>query len=149
MRTAVLGLGNPLFADDGAGVAALERLGPVPEEVEVLEGATDGLRLLAWLRGVRRLLVLDAVEAGQPPGTVLRLEGEALAGLPGGGGVHRLGLPDLLASLEMLGEGPEETVLLGVQPGVLETRVGLSPEVDRGVDRLVVHARGVLEAWSG
>lgn len=145
-RTVVLALGNPLLADDGAGPAALARLPDLPG-VEGIDGGTAGLALLARVRGVARLLVLDAVETGYPPGTVVRLEGADLAGLPGGEGVHRLGLPDLLAALELLGEAPGEVVLLGVQPGSLEPGLALTPEVERALPFLTRCAEEQLAAW--
>lgn len=144
-RTAVLALGNPLLSDEGVGAAALARLRDRPG-VEAVDGGTDGLTLLAWLRGIRRLLVLDAVETGLAAGTVVRLEPDAL---PGGDGVHRLGLPDLLAALELLGEPPTQVVVLGVQPGRLEPGLDLSPEVARAVPALVEHAEAVLDGWLG
>lgn len=62
--------------------------------------------------------------------------------------MHRLGLADLLASLEFLGEAPQEVVLLGVQPGRLSPGLDLSPELARALPALVQHAAGQLDAWS-
>ena len=77
----MLGLGNILLMDEGLGVRAVERLAAaydLPENVEILDGGTLGLDLLPRLDGVDALLLVDAVKAGGPPGTLVRLEGDAI-----------------------------------------------------------------------
>jgi hydrogenase maturation protease len=79
-KVVVIGLGNLLCSDDGAGVAAvrlLRRLG-VPRGVALVEGGTPGLGLLDLLAGYNRAILVDAVVSGAPPGTVHRFTQEAL-----------------------------------------------------------------------
>ena len=62
-RTLVIGLGNPLMGDDGAGVAALERLRDeweLPPEVELVDGGTWGMNLLPLVESAPRLILVDA-----------------------------------------------------------------------------------------
>ena len=67
----VIGVGNPLVGDDGAGVRVVERLrGRVPEGVELIDGGTEGLGLICWFEGVDRVVLVDAVRMGSAPGTV-------------------------------------------------------------------------------
>jgi hydrogenase maturation protease len=76
-RTLILGVGNLLLSDEGVGVHVLERLAAtydLPKEVQTLDGGTLGLGLLYYLEGVENLLIIDAVEMGEQPGTLLRLE---------------------------------------------------------------------------
>jgi hydrogenase maturation protease len=77
-RTLVLGLGNLLLQDEGLGVRAVQQLTQkhLPRAVQVLDGWTRGLDLLPYLNGVSNLLILDAVDAGQTPGSMVRLEGD-------------------------------------------------------------------------
>lgn len=80
-KTLVLGLGNLVHADDGVGVRAIQWLDHdprIPVDVVLLDGGTQGLGLLHHTSGVRRLLVIDAIDAGEPAGTRLRFEGKAL-----------------------------------------------------------------------
>ncbi len=119
IQTVVLGLGNLVHADDGVGVhviLGLQRDARVPAGVVLLDGGTQGLALLPHISGIGRLLVIDAMDTGEPPGTLLRFEGKALRGLPGKASVHQLGFADLMVALELLGESPGEVVVLGVQP---------------------------------
>ena len=75
-KTVVLGLGNVLHADDGAGAQAIKRLREdlrVPADVILVEGGTLGLELLSYVWDCSRLIVIDAVDVGEAPGTVVRM----------------------------------------------------------------------------
>jgi hydrogenase maturation protease len=149
-RTIVLGLGNLLQSDDAGGARAAAQLAAdprCPAEVTVLDGGTLGLELLAHIRGAKRLLVLDAVEIGEAPGAIVRVAGEELRALPGGGSVHQLGVSDLLIALRLLGEEPEEVVLLGVQAAHIALGTELSPEVEQAIPRLLDAALEELRIW--
>ena len=128
----VLGLGNTLHSDDGVGPQAIERLrnGPrLPQHVTLIEGGTLGLELLPYIWDCSYLLVLDAVDVGQPPGTLVRMSSEEMQTLPGKGSVHQLGVADLLVALRILAQHPPEVVLLGVQPASTEWGTELTPAV--------------------
>ena len=67
--TTVLGLGNLVHSDDGVGVHAIHGLqldSRVPPGVVLLDGGTQGLALLPHIAGVDRLLVIDAIDSGEP-----------------------------------------------------------------------------------
>jgi hydrogenase maturation protease len=128
----VLGLGNILHSDDGVGPQALEKLRSdprVPGDVSLIEGGTLGLELLTYIWDCSYLLVLDAVDVGQPPGTLVRMSSQELQTLPGKGSVHQLGVADLLVALRVLANRTPEVVLLGVQPASIEWGTELSPAV--------------------
>ncbi len=136
----VLGLGNILHSDDGVGPRAIERLrteARVPEGVTLIEGGTLGLELLTYLWDCSYLLVLDAVDTGQPPGTLIRMSGEGLDTLPSQGSVHQLGVADLLVALRALARQQPKVVLLGVQPATTNWGTELSPPVETAMGHLV------------
>jgi len=146
-----LGLGNLLHSDDGLGVHAIERLrkdARVDSSVVLLDGGTQGLSLLPHLSGFPRWLVIDAVNVGEAPGTLVRFEGDALAGLPGKATVHQVGFADLMVAMKLLGESPEEVVVLGVQPLSTEWGTQLTPPVENALRGLVDAAIEQLEAWT-
>jgi len=156
MQTVILGLGNLVHSDDGVGVHAIHALQQakalnnaprVPPGAVLLDGGTQGLALLAHVSCAERLLVIDAVDVGEPPGTLLRFEGAALRGLPGKASVHQLGFADLMVALQLLGESPGETILLGVQPGSIEWGAELTPAVARALPALVDCVFEQLENW--
>jgi len=149
--TLVLGLGNLVHSDDGLGVHAIQLLQTdprVPSDAVLMDGGTQGLSLLPHISAYQRLLVIDALDVGEAPGTIVRLEGNALRNLPGKASVHQLGFADLLVALELLGESPEEIVLLGVQPLSTEWSAELTPGVQNALDPLLDATIAQLEAWS-
>lgn len=149
-RTLVLALGNPIRSDDGVALAALRCLEEdprVPDSVDLMEGGTKGLELVSYISGISRLLVLDAVEVGAVAGTVVCLRSTELCSLPGKGNVHDLALADILNALRLLGQEPQETVLLGVQPATTELGTSMSQSVAASVPLLVEAAVAQLSVW--
>lgn len=149
-RTVVIAIGNTIHRDDGAGVHAfrlLESDPRLPDDVVLIDGGTRGLELLADAHGCARLLVLDAVDVGEKPGVIVRVDGTALLGLPGAPSVHQLGLADLLATLPLISDTPVEIVLLGIQPADTDWGTELSPTVQARLRELVEAAVEQLEMW--
>jgi hydrogenase maturation protease len=149
-RTLVLALGNPIRSDDGVGVAALRCLEAdrrVPDSVDLVEGGTKGLELVAYISGMSRLLVLDAVDVGAIAGTILCIRDEELRSLPGNGNVHDLALADILNALRLLGQEPQEIILLGIQPATTELGTSLSESVESSLPLLVEAAVAQLSLW--
>lgn len=147
----VLGIGNLVMSDDGAGVRAAQRLMRdyrFPANVEVMDGGTLGLDLLPKLEGIQRLIVIDAVETGKVPGTCVRLTGEELPiALETKISPHQMGLKDLLSVARLLGHCPDEMVLIGVQPKCIEMETELTAEVEASIEIMVANVLNELKKW--
>jgi hydrogenase maturation protease len=150
-KTLVLGVGNLLLSDDGVGIHTIRRLQEVaqlPEEVQVVDGGTSGLDLLYYLEGVSHLLIVDAIEVGQPPGTLTRLTGDQVpAYLSPKMSPHEIGLSDMLFAAKLRDLYPEEVVIWGVQPATTEVGLDLSPSVGAQVDVLLEKILEELDRW--
>lgn len=137
----VLGLGNLLCGDDGAGVEAVTRLRErydAPDGVLALDGGTLGLSLLPYLQNARTVILVDAIGADEPPGTLVRLRGDQVG--PAAAqrlSPHQVGVADLLDGARLLGGNPEELVLVGVVPADIELSVERTPAVEARIDDLV------------
>ena len=147
----VLGIGNLVMSDDGVGVKVVQRLQReyrFADTVEIMDGGTLGLDLLPKLEGIDRLIIVDAVETGQSPGTCVRLSGDELPiALETKVSPHQMGLKDLLSVAELMGHAPREMVLIGVQPGSIEMDTELTPEVEVEVDRLLDNVLNELKIF--
>jgi hydrogenase maturation protease len=151
-RTLVLGLGNILLGDEGVGVRVIERVlaqYDFPEEVQVMDGGTLGLDLLPYLEDASRLLVLDAVQARKPPGTLVRLEGSEIPVFLDASKVspHQEGLQDLLAVATLKGYLPSQMVFWGAQIESMGVGLDLSPAVAAQVEALVGCVLSELARW--
>jgi hydrogenase maturation protease len=146
----VIGLGNPLVGDDGLGLAALELLRAQGNtgDAELVDGGTWGLSLLPVIESAARVLLLDAIDAGGPPGTLHILRRADLPRyLATRISPHEVDLQDVLALAELRGTLPQETVAIGLQPGPLETGCDLSDAVRGRLDDLVDAVAHQLAAW--
>lgn len=148
MRAVVLGIGNTILSDEGVGVhavVALEKQYRLPAGVEAIDGGTAGMELIEALSDLDLLVVLDTIVAGKEPGTIISLAGDDIPVFfrkklsP-----HQIGLADVLASLELLGALPKETLVFGVQPVSLELGMEMTPPVAVRVPELVALAVAAL-----
>lgn len=163
----VLGLGNILLGDDGLGPTLVERLAQEYEDVEAgaaigvgaeivsahttqvefLDGGTQGLALLGQLAHRQALVILDALDTGQPPGTVSVLEGRQVMSMSceRSSSAHESNATELLAVAALLGDLPETFYLIGVQPAAVKTFIGLSAEVQRSLESAVQKAHDLID----
>lgn len=138
----VVGLGNVLCSDDGAGPAVVGRLAAqweTPPGVTVTDGGTLGLSLLALLADAEDVLIVDAVTVpGLAPGTLVRLTGEDVPSATRDQlSVHQVGVADLLDALRLLDRLPRRLELLGVVPSSIELGFGCTPAVAASLEGLV------------
>ena len=139
MRTLVAGFGNELRGDDGFGIAVCQRLHGTPE-FEILEVGTGGLQMAQQLMsGYDRLIVVDAMTRGGPPGQLYVLEVES---------VERATEIDMhvavpkaaLSVAQAMGVLPRQVFMVGCEPEeVDELKMGLSVPVSAALERAVGH----------
>ena len=151
-RIIVLGLGNILYGDEGFGVRVAERLYTryaFPDNVEIVDAGTQGHPLLAFVERSTHLLLLDAVDFGLPPGTVVQRDS---SGIPAYLSAHKMSLhqnsfSEVLALAELKNCLPQEIRLLGVQPLDMTYGHTLSPLILSRLDALVELALEQLRVW--
>ena len=152
-ETLILGIGNILWADEGFGIRSVELLNEryvFPDNVRVMDGGTQGIFLLPWVRNAKRLLIFDAVDFGLEPATLKLIRGSDVPRFMGAKKVsmHQAGFQEVLSSAELSGELPEELVLVGVQPERLDDYGGsLRDSVKAQLEPAIDAALGVLRDW--
>lgn len=148
----VLGIGNILWADEGFGVRAVEALNAgwrAGHDVRVVDGGTQGLALLPVVEDADFLVILDAVDFGLPPGTLMTaIDDEVPRYLTAKKlSLHQTSFQDVLALAQLRGSAPARMVLIGVQPLDLDSYGGgLSPPVAAQVSAAATLARQHLAA---
>jgi hydrogenase maturation protease len=151
MRVVILCIGNLLMLDEGFGpriAAELLARYDFPGEVEVLDRGVMGMALLSDIRGVDRLLIIDAVDnTGTEAGTILSFKPEDMASVETFHGAHDLRLTDVLQAAALLGEVPT-TDCLGVQIADMnppDYQIGLTPAVEAAVEDMLAQVCRWLE----
>lgn len=151
--TLILGIGNILWADEGFGVRAVETLHrnyQFADNVQLMDGGTQGIYLVHHVRATDILLVFDAIDYGLTPGTMKLIEGDAVPKFLGAKkmSLHQTGFQEVLAMAEMLGGYPKHILLVGVQPVQLEDYGGslrkevsdcIQPAIDAALHWLAGH----------
>jgi hydrogenase maturation protease len=113
--TLVLGLGNVIMGDEGVGVHVVRALEKhaLPAGVECLDGGTGGFILLEPLENAGRIILIDAANDGNPPGTVTRTAPRFSKDYPPTLTAHDIGVKDLLDAFYMQG-GSRDVVLYAI-----------------------------------
>jgi hydrogenase maturation protease len=136
----IIGLGNALRGDDAVGLLAARRLSSrVGERTHVIEAEMAGMEILDLMTDARVVILIDAVQSGQGPGTIHRLD--ASAGPIGSRLVshstHAMSPADTIELARTLGVLPPIVILYGVEVGDTGAGRSLSPEVARSLDEVV------------
>lgn len=147
----VLGIGNILLSDEGLGVVAVKRFAEeyeFPESVKIMDGGTLGIDLMYFLEGTEKLLVVDAVAGGKPPGTFYKIKNDDVKKyFKNKVSMHELGFQEVMALMELRGFPIKEIVILGLEPKSFATSLELSPEVEEKIPLLVEEIANQLREW--
>jgi len=139
LNVLVMGLGNILLSDEGAGIKVVETLQArydFSDSVELIDGGTMGMELLPYFEERSHLLIIDAVKNGRKPGTIVRID-DLPAFFQQKTSPHQIGLVDVMAAAALTDDLPQNITLFGIEPKELSTGLELSTEVSRNLDRLV------------
>jgi hydrogenase maturation protease len=147
-RVVVIGVGNPYRGDDAAGLTAAERLeSRVPDGVSVLPCEQEPTRIIDTWRGARAAVIVDAVVSGVDPGTLHRVDAsrEPVPAHVFRSSTHAFGVGETIELARALGRLPQRIVVYGVEGATFAAGVGLTPQVETAVDRVVEAVLGDLE----
>jgi hydrogenase maturation protease len=139
-RVVVLGIGNPLCRDDGAGIRVIQELWKkdIPPDIRVMDGGTSPDLPSLIEPGVPKLVIVDALRGGKEPGYIYRLElDESHLSHQPPESLHGLGLLDGLMMMKMLGTQPQKVVLTGIEPADTSHGLGLSPLAESRLPALI------------
>ena len=106
MKTIIVGLGNPILADDGIGPKVARELQSRldPLEVTIVDSSLGGLTMLDLLAGYDRAIIIDAIETeGGKAGQIYQLDSTALDVTRHGSSIHEVNLATALELGKKLG----------------------------------------------
>jgi hydrogenase maturation protease len=148
----VLGFGNILLGDDGAGVhlVAQLRVELGDHAAQFIDGGTMSFSLLNYVEAADSMLVVDAADTNGPPGSISVLEGAAMDEFlktTRRRTVHEVGLIDLLDMARLHGCLPGRRALLCIQPLRIDWSETLSAPVSKALPEAALQARATLLRW--
>lgn len=131
----VIGLGNPLMADEGIGSALVEALaemaaaGKLPtEHVEYLDGGCGGMYLLHSIAARRKVIMIDCARMGLEPGTLRRFTPADVATVKQMThlSLHEVDILRVIEMAEMTGQCPDQIVIFGIEPEKITLQMALT-----------------------
>lgn len=148
MKTLVVGIGSTIRRDDGIGIRAARQYKERCSSrlVDVIELGTAGLSLLDFVEGYDRLIILDAIITGSPPGTLHELRGDDVAKSVHLSVGHESDLPTSLQLGELLTRRmPRHVVVFAVEADDIQTfSEELSPEVQKAIPEVLARVEKVV-----
>jgi len=151
MRTLVLGVGNTLLADEGAGVHAMQFLKDRYDlpDTEYLDGGTLSFTLAGAIAEAVNLIVFDAAQLDREPGFVRVFEGAEFQDflMSGRRSVHEVGFADLIDITRLLDCLPDRCALIGIQPEFVDWSDRPGEAVRGAIPRAAAAAAALIRGW--
>lgn len=151
-NTLMLGIGNTLLSDEGAGIHALnlfELYHPEPPNLTYIDGGTLSFTLAAYIEDCDNLVVFDAAELHAPAGTVRAMAGREMDAFLGAArrSPHEVGLLDLFDIARLTESLPDNRALIGIQPQNIEWGMAPTLPVEKALVSAVEAAESLLVQW--
>lgn len=151
-KTLILGIGNSLLADEGAGIHMLQFLRnhyPDLPDTTLLDGGTLSFTLAPWIEDADNLIVVDAAELQAEPGTVSVFCGQDMDRFAGRTrrSVHEVSLGDLLAISSLTDALPANRALVAIQPREVDWGHELSAPVQAALPLAAQHVVELVQQW--
>ena len=140
-KTHFFSVGNPLFGDDGVGLAVLKELEVQSEFVEdvFFDAHTDALAMIDRFEPEGKNIIIDAAKMGKQPGHVeimqrqdvrMKIQWDHLS-------IHGFGLAGTLDMAEKIGVLPKELWVVGIEPEQIKIDTELSPGIKVSISDVV------------
>jgi len=138
--TLIIGLGNQYRRDDAVGLIVARRLKQrAPEHVRVLEESSEGAALMESWKDADAVILIDAVHSGAEPGIFRRLDAHRQP-IPtefSHCSTHTFSVAEAIELARALGQLPPRLIVYGIEGKIFEAGLGLSPEVEKAVQKVV------------
>ena len=152
-KTLILGIGNSLLQDEGAGVHAIRLLADLDlqrDDIELMDGGTLSFSLAGAIEDAERLIVIDAAQYDGEPGSTKVFVGEQMDAFIGSNrkcSVHEVNLIDLMAIALLAGQLPQQRALIGIKPQTIAWGDTPTPQVSAAIQLACDQALQLVEEW--
>lgn len=153
-ETIVVGLGNPLMADEGIGtvlvdeLAKLAQAGKLPSEnVEYYDGGCGGMYLLHTIAERKKAILIDCCLMGTEPGTIRRFTPDDVTSVKKMAhlSLHEVDILKVIELAKQIGQCPDEIVIFGIEPASITQQMHLNEAIESRVSDYIEEIRKELE----
>ena len=146
-KTLIVGIGSILRGDDAVGTRVIDELEKenLPGDVKLHSGDISGLDLLKVFPGNDRVIIIDAADMGEEPGTVKVFESKDIkkASFNDHFSTHGMALLETLTLAERL-EMDCRITIVGVQPFDTEFNLEMSEGMLKRVPEVIEEVKKLL-----
>jgi len=140
--TIVIGLGNPIMADEGIGpalvgaLAGLAEAGKLPNDnVEYLDGGCGGMYLLHSIAQRKKVVLIDCAKMGLEPGAIRRFTPDDVNTVKQMThlSLHEVDILRVIELAKIIDQCPDEIVIFGIEPAVIAPQMHLTDTLQQHV----------------
>ncbi len=138
----VLGLGNPLMADEGIGEFIIDKLLEKKDSysnIDFINAGTGGMAILRLIADRKKVIIVDCAYMDKTPGTILKFEPKEVQSVKKllHYSLHETDILKIIDLAGQLGQCPDEIVIFGIEPEKIELRQGLSQTLQKKTDEYI------------
>ncbi len=144
----VLGVGNLLLGDEGVGIHVIREFEKksLPSGTLLVDGGTGGYELIRFFKGMKKVIIVDAIKADEKPGTVVQLTLKDITPYRYRSfSVHQSGLLELLQKVKDMKEAPEIILYGIVIEKTMQYDLNLSGKIKRSIPKVISHIVSEIE----
>jgi len=143
MNTLVLGLGNPLMADEGIGTYLVQRLAELKDKfpnVDFIDAGTGGIAILHLIEDRPKIVIIDCARMGLQPGDIKRFTPEQAQSVKAmtHQSLHEADILGIIDMARRLGRCTGKIVIFGIEPELVQPAQQLSSVLTERIDYYIV-----------
>ena len=150
-KVLVMGVGNTLLQDDGIGVHVTESLKASysTQDLDILDGGTIGLSLLPEIEDADAVIIIDASEIGERPGSMRIFRNAEIDQQLSGKKrtVHEVAVSDQFSAAAIRGRCPAERALIAIQPGSTDLGLEMTADVQAAIPGACEAVNSITHKW--
>ena len=144
--TIVIGLGNPIMADEGIGTALVDELaklaaaGKLPsEDIEYYDGGCGGMYLLHTIAERKKAILIDCSLMDSEPGTIKRFTPDDVNSVKQMAhlSLHEVDILKVIELAQQIGQCPDEIVIFGIEPVAITQQMHLNDVVSAKIPEYI------------
>ena len=150
----VIGLGNPLMADEGVGIVLIEELAKLAaadklpsENIEYYDGGTGGMYLLHSIAERQKVILIDCCLMGAEPGTLKRFTPDDVNSVKQMAhlSLHEVDILNVIKMAKQIGQCPDEIIIFGIEPVKIEAQMHLNDTLGAKISDYIDAIRKEIE----
>ena len=150
----VIGFGNKFLSDDGIGPTIIEKIEKsgvyADKKIEIIDLGTSGTDLIFHIKQCPKIIIIDALDAGQDAGEIIKINEKDIDNLYNKGlsslSLHDLDLSDTLKLVRAL-KLKTEIIIIGIKPFNIGFGEKLSPEIEAKIPDIILLVDNTLKDY--